>query len=186
MSRIVFTLLATALVASHASAQQVAGTVMHPDAGCKATPTQLETNKKVAMAFFTPGADRVALADPSYKQHNPAFVKGGRDAGMTDFEYFKSRFGGPPQAARGGGPGRGQASGPQPPAGNPLEIVMAECDLVTIVHKNYRQDPTAPPGTGPWYEVFTFDVFRVRNGKLVEHWDGAVINPPAPAGGRGQ
>jgi predicted SnoaL-like aldol condensation-catalyzing enzyme len=36
------------------------------------------------------------------------------------------------------------------------------------------------------HEVFTFDTFRVRNGKLVEHWDGAVINPPAAAaGGRG-
>jgi predicted SnoaL-like aldol condensation-catalyzing enzyme len=46
------------------------------------------------------------------------------------------------------------------------------------------QDPTAAPGK--FYEVFTFDTFRVRNGKLVEHWDGAVINPPAPAaGGRG-
>jgi predicted SnoaL-like aldol condensation-catalyzing enzyme len=155
--------------------------------GCTATPAQLEANKKVAMEFFRPGVDRVALADPSYKQHNPAFVKGGREAKLSDYEYFKSRFGGPP---RGGGPGgappagRGAAEGPQPPQGNPLEIVMAECDLVTVIHKNFRQDPTAAPGT--FYEVFTFDTFRVRNGKLVEHWDGAVINPPAapsaPAG----
>lgn len=154
--------------------------------GCTATPAQLEANKKVAMEFFRPGVDRVALADPSYKQHNPAFVKGGREANLSDYEYFKSRFGGPP---RGGGPGagagagRGAADAPPPPQGNPLEIVMAECDLVTIIHKNFRQDPTAAAGT--FYEVFTFDTFRVRDAKLVEHWDGAVINPPAtgaPAG----
>ncbi len=156
--------------------------------GCTATPAQLEANKKVAMEFFRPGADRVALADPSYKQHNPAFVKGGREAKLSDYEYFKSRFGGPRAGGPGGGAagGRGAAEGPQPPAGNPLEIVMAECDLVTIIHKNFRQDPTAAPGN--FYEVFTFDTFRVRNGKLTEHWDGAVINPPAPAaapGGRG-
>ena len=159
--------------------------VMFPQAGCKATPAELEANKKVAMEFFRPGIsgpDRVALADPTYKQHNPAFVKGGREAGLGDYDYFKSRFGGPPRQG-GPGPGRGQADGPQPPAGNPIEIVMAECDVVSIIHKNFRQDPTAAPGT--WYEVFTFDTFRVRNGKLVEHWDGAVINPPAPPAGRG-
>jgi len=154
--------------------------------GCTATPAQLEANKKVAMEFFRPGVDRVALADPSYKQHNPAFVKGGREAKLSDYEYFKSRFGGPRAGGPGGGAaggGRGAAEGPQPPPGNPLEIVMAECDLVTIIHKNNRQDPTAAPGT--FYEVFTFDTFRVRNGKLVEHWDGAVINPPAAPGAGG-
>jgi hypothetical protein len=26
-------------------------------------------------------------------------------------------------------------------------------------------------------EHFTFDSFRVRNGKLVEHWDGATLPP---------
>ena len=155
------------------------GRVVAPEPGCIATSAQLEANKKAAMQFFAPGVDRVALADPSYKQHNPAFVKGGREAKLSDYEYFKSRFGGPPAGRQGGqGAGRGQAAGPQPPAGNPLEIVMAECDLVTIIHKNNRQDPTAPAGT--FYEVFTFDTFRVRNGKLVEHWDGAVINPPTP------
>lgn len=155
------------------------GQVVFPQAGCTATPAQLEANKKVAMAFFAPNADRVSLADPSYKQHNPAFLKGGKEAGLSDYEYFKSRFGGPPRQG-GPAPGRGAAAGPQPPAGNPLEIVMAECDLVTIIHKNNRQDPTAAPGT--FYEVFTFDTFRVRNGKLVEHWDGAVINPPVSGG----
>jgi predicted SnoaL-like aldol condensation-catalyzing enzyme len=156
--------------------------------GCTATPAQIEANKKVAMEFFRPGIsgpDRVALADPSYLQHNPAFKKGAQEAKLGDFEYFKSRFGGP---ARGGGGGDGARAGgpagPAPPPGNPLEIVMAECDLVTIIHKNVRQDPTAAPGT--FYEVFTFDTFRVRNGKLTEHWDGAVINPPAAGpGGRG-
>jgi len=160
------------------------GQVMFPQPGCTATAAQLEANKKVAMAFFAPNADRVSLADPTYKQHNPAFLKGGKEAGLSDYEYFKSRFGGPPRQG-GPGPGRGADAGPQPPAGNPLEIVTAECDLVTVIHKNNRQDPTAAPGT--FYEVFTFDTFRVRNGKLVEHWDSAVINPPAPAaGGRGQ
>ena len=156
--------------------------------GCTATPAQLEASKKVAMEFFRPGItgpERVALADPSYKQHNPAFVKGGREAKLSDYDYFKSRFGGPARGGGGGVPagGRGAAEGPQPPAGNPLEIVMAECDLVTIVHKNFRQDPAAAPGT--FYEVYTFDTFRVRNGKLVEHWDGAVINPPAAPGAGG-
>ena len=50
-----------------AQAQTVA-----PQPGCKSTPAELDANKKVAMEFFRPGADRVALADPTYKQHNPA------------------------------------------------------------------------------------------------------------------
>jgi hypothetical protein len=74
ISRIVLTFVAGALLATDAWAQQ--GRVMHPDAGCTATAAQLEANKKVAMAFFAPGADRVALADPSYKQHNPTASPG--------------------------------------------------------------------------------------------------------------
>ena len=88
--------------------------------GCTATPAQLEANKKVAMEFLRPGItgpERVALADPSYKQHNPAFVKGGRDAKLNDYDYFTSRFGGPARGAGAGAPagGRGAVEGPQPP-----------------------------------------------------------------------
>jgi hypothetical protein len=55
--------------------------IAFPQNGCKATPSELEANKKVAIEFFRPGItgpERVALADPSYKQHNPAFLKGGK------------------------------------------------------------------------------------------------------------
>jgi len=175
-------LLGLFAVAGPAAAQQQP--IVNPTPGCTATPAQMEEVRKVGIAFTTTQGDaRVALADPSYKQHNPAFVKGAREAGMSDYDYFKSRFGGPPRQGGPGRGGRGAAAGPPPPQGNPMEIVMVECDLVTIIHKNFRQDPTMEPGN--FYEVFTFDTFRVRNGKLVEHWDGATINPPAPAGGRG-
>ena len=159
-----------------AVAQQLpAAQQANPTRGCTATPAQLEANKKVAMDFFRlSGEGRVALADPSYKQHNPAFKKRAEDAKITDCEEFKDFFLRLPA-----GPSPGSATGPQPPQGNPFEVVTAECDIVTIIHKAYRQDPTAAPGK--FYEVFTFDTFRVKDGKLVEHWDGAVINPPAPA-----
>jgi predicted SnoaL-like aldol condensation-catalyzing enzyme len=70
-------------------------------------------------------------------------------------------------------------AGPQPPAGNPLERVIGACDVVTIIHKVYRQDPTQPAGT--FYDTYTWDAFRVRNGKLVEHWDGVTLPAQATA-----
>ena len=172
--------IVTTLALTTPSWAQQAPRVAFPAAGCSARPAQLEANKKAALAFFRPGItpeERATLLDPGYIQHNPAFKKFADENKISYFEGFKQMMG------RQGGGGRqgGAAAGPQPPAGNPLEIVTAECDLVTIIHKNYRQDPTASPGT--WYEVFTFDTFRVQNGKLIEHWDAAVINPPAaPAG----
>ena len=173
--------LALALLGAAPLTAQPPAVQANPAQGCEATPAQLEANKKVVMEFFrTTGEERVALADVSYKQHNPAFKKRAEESKVSDYEEFKNAF--LAQAAGRGGAGGGPAAGPQPPPGNPFEVVTAECDIVTIVHKNYRQDPTADPGK--FYEMFTFDTFRVRNGKLVEHWDSAVINPPAPAGRR--
>jgi predicted SnoaL-like aldol condensation-catalyzing enzyme len=144
----------------------------NPAPGCTATPAQLEANRKVVMKFFqTLGADRVALADVTYKQHNPVFVKRAADNHVSDYEEFKNAF-----LAQAAGPVRGLGLGPTPP-GNPFEIVTAECDIVTVIHRNFRHDPTAP---GKIYEAFTFDTFRVKDGKLVEHWDDASINPPDP------
>jgi predicted SnoaL-like aldol condensation-catalyzing enzyme len=157
----------------------------YPSPGCTATSAQLEANRKVAMEFWrVTGEARVALAAPTYKQHNPQSVKRAQENKVSDYEQFRSDFlpGGffDRAAARGAG-----SAGPQPPASNPVEIVTAECDIVTMIRKSYRQDPTAAPGT--FYEVFSFDTFRVTNGKLTEHWDGNVINPPpVPTDGRGR
>jgi predicted SnoaL-like aldol condensation-catalyzing enzyme len=147
----------------------------NPAPGCSATPAELEANKKVVIAFFTPGVDRVALADPAYKQHNPAFKKRAEENHVTDYEEYKASF------ANGARGARGPANGPRPPAPSLLEVVTAECDLVTVVHKLYRPMPGAEEGK--FYEFFTFDTFRVKNGKLIEHWDGSAIPPPGAAQG---
>lgn len=192
---------ASLLAAGLASAQQAAPAapfnpyIPNPDPGCTATPAELEANKKVAAAFFTTmGAERVALADVTYKQHNPAFVKGAREANMSDFDYFKARFGGAPAgggAAAGGGRqgggapagGGGRAGGgPQAPATQPFEFLVAQCDIVYALRKQNTQDPTLPPGN--FYEAFSFDMFRIARGKLVEHWDMATIAAPAAGGAR--
>lgn len=154
---------------------------VNPAPGCSATPAQIEANKKVAMSFFTTrGPDRVALIDPSYKQHNPVFVKRAAENKVSDYEEFKSAFmnppggqGGPGQG-QGGQGGQGQGQRRQRPAGaappSMFEVVTAECDIVTIIHKMPMEDADGKP-----FEFFTFDTFRVKNGKLAEHWDGSML-----------
>lgn len=55
--------------------------------------------------------------------------------------------------------------------------VGADGDIVTLI----RSLPIAEPGEpGKTYEGFIVDVFRVREGKLVEHWDGGRKAAAAP------
>jgi predicted SnoaL-like aldol condensation-catalyzing enzyme len=55
--------------------------------------------------------------------------------------------------------------------------VMAEGDLVIVAEPRERADPRDPSKK---YTTTWFDMWRMVDGKADEHWDGAVINPPAP------
>jgi hypothetical protein len=190
MDKLIFHRIATlagfaflALAGVPAFAQQIPPQ-LNPTPGCTSTPAQMEATKKVALDFaFLTGEAKVALADPSYIQHQPVQHKRAQAEGITDFEIFKRTFlaQAAAPAAGAGGAGRGAAAS-QPPAGNRAEIVLVQCDIVAVIHKVFLQDPTAAPGT--FYEAFTFDAYRVKNGKVTEHWDANTI--PAPAAGRAQ
>lgn len=51
----------------------------------------------------------------------------------------------------------------------PLVAIVAERDLVMLSFVSARKDGAGQPYTTTW-----FDLFRVENGKIVEHWDGAL------------
>ena len=85
----------------------------------------------------------------SYIQHNPN-VATGRDAMVA---YMKSTR--PVREI-------------QPTITFPVIAIMAEGDLVTIATVSYADDPEHP---GQKWAGTHFDLFRIENGKIAEHWD---------------
>jgi predicted SnoaL-like aldol condensation-catalyzing enzyme len=84
-----------------------------------------------------------------YIQHNPN-VATGRDAMVA---YMKSTR--PVQPI-------------EPAIHFPVIAIMAEGDLVLVATVTYAADPDDP---GKKYAGTHFDLFRIENGKIAEHWD---------------
>ena len=92
-----------------------------------------------------------------YIQHNPN-VQSGRDPVV---KFFGSR---PEQPI---------------PAKMKTKVVavIAEGDLVVVAYPRELADPRNP---GKTYTTTWFDMWRIKNGKADEHWDGAeIFVPPA-------
>ncbi|MGA0805836.1 MAG: nuclear transport factor 2 family protein [Pseudohongiellaceae bacterium] len=135
--------------------------LMNPD-------PQLFANKRLAYDLWRhlPEAGREEIADlyvdPIYIQHNPNAATG-RD-GMK--EYFTRR----------------PDSSIDTWLEDPLVASLAEGDLVLQVLQEQRPHPD----TGETYYVAWFDLFRVHENRLIEHWDTAskgeypVAMQPAP------
>jgi predicted SnoaL-like aldol condensation-catalyzing enzyme len=84
-----------------------------------------------------------------YIQHNPN-VATGRDAMVA---YMKSTR--PVRPI-------------QPTITFPVIAIMAEGDLVMVATVSYQPDPENPRHN---YAGTHFDLFRIENGKIAEHWD---------------
>jgi predicted SnoaL-like aldol condensation-catalyzing enzyme len=80
-----------------------------------------------------------------YIQHDPNATGNGRDNLIEHFRKVPLGHGVPP----------------------PVVNVVVEGDLACVMMKRPMPDPAAPGQTYDWY-ILT--VFRVRNGRLAEHW----------------
>jgi predicted SnoaL-like aldol condensation-catalyzing enzyme len=124
----------------------------------KSSDPKLAANKKVAYDFF-----RIVLRarhldqaekfmTDGYIQHNP-----NAETGIKGFKDFFTRLG-PPQAIAATVPG--------------LVAIQAEGDYVTL---SFVREYDNPKEEGKKYTTTWFDMFRIVNGKIVEHWDSAMM-----------
>ena len=110
--------------------------------------SQIEKNKKIAVAFLTMIFNEHKVAEafklysvPDYKQHNP-YAATGAQAAIDFFVPYLQK---------------------NPQASTEIKRVIAEGDLVAI-HNNPKQNPRDRGRA-------VVDIFRLKDGKVVEHWD---------------
>ena len=131
----------------------------------KSRDPKLAANKKLAYDFFriVIRARHVEEADkymkPDYIQHNPM-----ADTGIEGFkEFFKARG------------GSLQVADTLPD----LVAIQAEGNYVTLSFVREYDDPV---NRGRKYTTTWFDMLRIENGKLAEHWDCALKTVPLASG----
>ena len=124
-------------------------------------PTTLAANKALVVAFYDAAINKkdydlaVTYLGPEYRQHNPTAGDGA--AGLKGFiEFLKAKF---------------------PTQHGDIKQIIAEGDLVALHVHSTRGDGT--PGRA------IVDIFRVANGKVVEHWDVIQDIPEKSANGNG-
>ena len=119
---------------------------------------QLAANKRIGYDFFRVilrGQQLDQAADfmaEDYIQHNP-----NADTGLAGFLAYFEANGGGPQPVEDTLPG--------------LVAIQAEGDYVTLSFVREFPEPGLPDET---YTTTWFDMFRIVDGQIVEHWDPAT------------
>lgn len=142
--------------------------------GCSAE--QIEANKQLGRVI-RPGVtfeETLSVLHTDYIQHNPVMKRFGELNGVGGKEEFQLLV---DFSNRSGEPMGPPPPLPGQPEDDPLHLVIADCDHVFVLHKGHAPDPQRQ---GQFYEVFDFDVWTVKDGKLAEHWDGVRIPQQVP------
>lgn len=157
-------ILAAALaltLALPAAAQERVAPAETPEALFTSPDPQLHANKQVVYRIIhelleAGHWDRAnELMSEEYLQYNPNAASG--RAAVVD--YFTNVLGVEPQPI---------------PDGISMKVVevVAEGDLVIVSFVHTLPDPRAE---GETYTTTWFDMWRIRDGKAVEHWDSALL-----------
>ena len=130
-----------------------------PEALLKSSNPQLQANKTLIYNLFREvlEARHMELADKylaeDFIQHNPNAADG--------LPALKKFFAGRP------------AQPIAPKLKRPITAIIAEGDMVMVIYPRELPDPKDKTRK---YTTTGFDAYRIRNGKVVEHWDAATKN----------
>jgi predicted SnoaL-like aldol condensation-catalyzing enzyme len=129
----------------------------------KSADKHLAANKKLVYDFYRivlrgrrlDQAEHYMRVD--YIQHNP-----NAETGIAGFKAYFEKLGGPL---------------PVPDTLPDMVSIQAEGDMVTLSLVREYDEPGQP---GKKYTSTWFDMFRIQDGKIAEHWDNATKPIPAP------
>jgi predicted SnoaL-like aldol condensation-catalyzing enzyme len=142
-------------------------------AGRACTREQEAANRKVVEVANSSPSELAKAMHPDYIQHNPEMMRFAELNGLNSAEaterLSKLTFGGRPPPP--------PASDPGQPRDNNNYSIIAQCDMVVVVGEHWHPYPDNP---SRYYATYFFNMWRIKDGKLYEHWDPKDMPVPFP------
>src|SRR5437899_4722037 len=163
---VLFVLAAAIISAALLAQTPVTPSAKPPEELAKSSNKQLEANKMLVLNLFREvlEARHMELADKylaaGFIQHNPNAANG-----LPALKQFFSAQNNPPKEI-------------QPKIQRKVVALLAEGDMAIIVSP---RELTDSKDRAKKYTTTGFDMYRIKNGKVVEHWDAAMKNANSPA-----
>jgi predicted SnoaL-like aldol condensation-catalyzing enzyme len=162
MIKISFLFVLSVLIVSHSFGQLPVKPLAAQKTLLQSKVAQLRQNKKIVYDFWREviEAGHLDLADKymaeTYMQHNPNVV-----TGRQGFIDFFSKFKKPVQIVD--------------TIKAPVVDIVAEGDKVIL---SFVSENKVPGDSTKRYTTTWFDMLRIENGKIAEHWDSALMMAP--------